>query len=68
MKSNGITPRFVRQILGRREGYKRSFKITVNIGDFEKVMTSDFWPEDIECRKWYTQEELKQMNDESSDP
>ena len=67
MKPNGITPRFVRQILGKRDGQKKSFKITLNVDDYQKAMTSDFWPVDIECRQWYTQEELRKINNESDD-
>ena len=63
MKSNASQPRFVRQILGKRDGQKKSFKITVIESDFEKVMNADFWPKDIECREWYTAEQLRMMND-----
>lgn len=61
MASNKVTPRGIRQILGKREGQKKSFKITVDFSDFDSVMSAAFWPKDVECREWYTQEQLKRL-------
>ena len=66
MESNNVKPRAIRQILGKREGQKRSFKITVNCGNYESVMDAAFWPKDVECREWYIYEQLQKMSEDPS--
>ena len=62
LTSSGIRIRIIRQILGKREGQKKSFKITIPACDYEKVMNDTFWPEGIECRDWLTNEQLMNMD------
>ena len=65
MKSSDVNVRAIRQILGRREGQKKSFKITILASDFEKTMNAEFWPKDIECREWYSEQQLRNLCEEN---
>lgn len=41
------------QELDAKYDHYRSFKVTLNITDREKLLDSKFWPEGIVCRKYY---------------
>ena len=67
LTSNKIKVKWIRQILGKREGQKKSFKITIPACDYDTVMTDTFWPMGIECRQWLTNEQLRKMTEETVD-
>jgi hypothetical protein len=49
---NGVPVLQMTQILGRRGGFKKSFKVLIPARCLEQTMTGDFWPTGLKCREW----------------
>lgn len=41
------------EVLSSRHNRSKSFKVTLNLKDRDKLLCPDVWPEDIICRKFF---------------
>ena len=53
--SGGVQVKYIKQILGKNGGFKKSFMVLIPQDKFEEVMAAEFWPIGLKCREWIKQ-------------